>query len=63
MMKSLPSANKVQQSESATAQSGVRQAADLLTVEVTIDLADLPAGFMLDHAKGTLGGVPGSVRG
>jgi hypothetical protein len=59
-MKTLPPAHKVQQAKaSPIVQRGVRQAADPLTVKVTIDPADLPAGFMLDHAEGTLGGVGG----
>jgi hypothetical protein len=61
MMKALPPANKVQQVVSAGAQSGVRQAADALAVEVTIDPANFPAGFVLDHTKGALGWV-GSLR-
>jgi hypothetical protein len=57
MMKTLPPANKVQQVVSEGSQRGIRQTADVLAIEETIDPADLPAGFVLDHAKGTLGRV------
>ena len=57
MMNTLPPANKVQQVISADAQSGVRQAADVLAVEVAIDPADLPAGGLLDDTNRTPGWV------
>jgi hypothetical protein len=59
MMKTLPPANKMQQVVSVDSQRGIRHTADILAVQVTIDPADLPAGFVLDHAQRTLGGVRG----
>src|SRR5271157_2367496 len=59
VMKALPPANKVQQAVSAATQTSVGQAADILAVQETIDPANLPAAFVLDHAKRTLSWVGG----
>ena len=55
VMKTLPPANKVQQAVCAGTQSSVRYAADILAVEVAIDPANLPTGFVLDHTNRALG--------
>src|SRR5260370_29044942 len=46
VMNTLPPANKVQQIVSIGAQGGVRQAANIFAVQVTIDPAHLPAGLL-----------------
>ena len=54
VMNTLPPANKVQQVVSVGAQGGVRQAANIFAVQVTIDPADSPAGGLLDDTNRTL---------
>ena len=54
VMNTLPPADKVQQVVSVDAQGRVRQAADVLAVQVTIDPADLPAGGLFDDTNRTL---------
>jgi hypothetical protein len=53
-MNTLPPANKVQQIVSIGAQSGVRQAANIFAIQVTIDPADPAAGGLLDDTNRTL---------
>src|SRR2546427_7491907 len=53
-MNTLPPADKVQQVVSVDAQGRVRQAADVLAVQITIDPADLPAGSLFDDTNRTL---------
>ena len=53
-MNALPPANEVQQVVSADAQGGVRQTANILAVQITIDPADSPAGGLLDDTNRTL---------
>ena len=66
VMNALPPADKVQQVVSVTAQGLVRQAADVLAVQITIDPADLPAGGLFDNANRALcvaGGRAGRSHG
>src|SRR5207244_6123525 len=54
VMNTLPPADKMQEVVSVGAQRLVRQAANVLAVQETIDPADLAAGGLLDNANGTL---------
>jgi hypothetical protein len=53
MMDTAPPANKMQQVHGVTAQSGVREAADVLTIQKMIDPFDCAAGLYLDDMKRT----------
>ena len=66
VMHTLPPAEKVQQVVSIDAQGRVRQAADVLAVQITIDPADFPTGGLFDDTNRTLcrhGRLAGRGRG
>src|SRR5215469_3732387 len=54
VMNTLPPANKVQQVVSVGAQSSVRQTANIFTIQVAIDPANLAAGDLLDDTNRTV---------